>query len=123
MTSSMPPPGWYPNPSGEPGQRYWDGHNWTIENVPPKPPPGWYTNPSGEPGQRYWDGHQWTSVDSPAEGPTRKGSSTDVDSAAEDPAPVGPSNRGFLERHRTAIVIGAVFVLGGGCAAGIAAME
>ena len=32
-------------------------------------------------------------------------------------------NRGFLERHRTAIVIGAVFVLGGGCAAGIAAME
>jgi hypothetical protein len=23
-----PPPGWYANPSG-PGQRYWDGHEWT----------------------------------------------------------------------------------------------
>ena len=23
------PPGWYPNPSGEPGHRYWDGSKWT----------------------------------------------------------------------------------------------
>jgi hypothetical protein len=23
------PPGWYPDPSGAPGQRYWDGHQWT----------------------------------------------------------------------------------------------
>lgn len=26
---SGPPAGWYPNPSGETAQRYWDGHRWT----------------------------------------------------------------------------------------------
>jgi hypothetical protein len=30
-----PQPGWYPDPSGGPGQRYFDGHQWTI----PAPPP------------------------------------------------------------------------------------
>lgn len=34
---SNPQPGWYPNPSGEPGQRYWDGTEWTIVNVPSPP--------------------------------------------------------------------------------------
>ncbi|AMT71994.1 DUF4352 domain-containing protein [Mycobacteroides abscessus subsp. massiliense] len=29
-------PGWYPDPSGAPGQRYFDGTNWT--NTPPPPP-------------------------------------------------------------------------------------
>lgn len=24
-----PPPAWYPDPSGQPGQRYWDGAKWT----------------------------------------------------------------------------------------------
>src|SRR5271166_1809222 len=38
MTTPSPPPGWYPNPSGEAGQRYWDGNEWTIVNVPPTPP-------------------------------------------------------------------------------------
>ena len=27
-TTSPPPPGWYPDPSGAPGQRYWDGTAW-----------------------------------------------------------------------------------------------
>ena len=27
------PAGWYPEPSGEPGTRYWDGHNWTVANA------------------------------------------------------------------------------------------
>lgn len=27
--STPPPPGWYSNPSGAPGQRYFDGHDWT----------------------------------------------------------------------------------------------
>ena len=51
MTSPMPP-GCYPNPSSEPGQRYWGGHGWTIVSVPEAPPAvaGWYANPSGEPG-------------------------------------------------------------------------
>jgi hypothetical protein len=32
-TPSLPPAGWYPDPSGGPGQRYWDGTAWT------EPPP------------------------------------------------------------------------------------
>lgn len=29
------PPGWYPDPSGAPGQRYWDGLQWTDHAAPP----------------------------------------------------------------------------------------
>jgi Protein of unknown function (DUF2510) len=29
MTESSPPAGWYPDPSGTPGQRYFDGTDWT----------------------------------------------------------------------------------------------
>lgn len=31
----MSTPGWYPNPSGAPGQRYWNGTNWTEAPPPP----------------------------------------------------------------------------------------
>ena len=98
MTSSTPTPGWYPNPSGEPGQRYWDGHNWTIVSVPatstvaPYRRPGWYPNPSGDSGRRYWNGSEWTGVDSPVEAPPRSGS-----------------------KKVLAITLGALFVLVGGC--------
>lgn len=34
MTSSLNPPGWYPDPAGAAGSRYWDGHNWGAF-VPP----------------------------------------------------------------------------------------
>lgn len=27
--TGLPPPGWYADPSGAPGQRYWDGRQWT----------------------------------------------------------------------------------------------
>lgn len=46
MTSPGPAPGWYPNPSGEAGQRYWDGQNWTIVNVPATPAPEVSNGPS-----------------------------------------------------------------------------
>jgi hypothetical protein len=32
---TQPLPGWYPDPSGKPGQMYWDGQRW----VPPAGPP------------------------------------------------------------------------------------
>jgi threonine/homoserine/homoserine lactone efflux protein len=35
MNAPAPLPGWYPDPSGAPGQRYWDGQQWTA--VPPPP--------------------------------------------------------------------------------------
>jgi hypothetical protein len=34
-----PQPGWYPDPTGGPGQRYFDGHQWTIAAPPPLPQP------------------------------------------------------------------------------------
>jgi len=30
--------GWFPDPSGQPQQRYWDGSNWTNETKPYAPP-------------------------------------------------------------------------------------
>lgn len=36
MTAPPPPPGWYPDPSGQPGQRYWDGSAW--HGTVPAPP-------------------------------------------------------------------------------------
>jgi hypothetical protein len=38
MTAPVPAPGWYPDPSGAPGQqRYWDGQQWTVHAPPPVP--------------------------------------------------------------------------------------
>jgi hypothetical protein len=34
MTAPLPAPGWYPDPSGVPGQRYFDGRAWTSHHVP-----------------------------------------------------------------------------------------
>ncbi len=46
MTSSGypgAPPGWYADPAGGPGQRWWDGYAWTDATVLPQqpPPPPW----------------------------------------------------------------------------------
>jgi hypothetical protein len=37
------PPGWYPDPAGGPGQRWWDGYAWSDATVLPDrpPPPPW----------------------------------------------------------------------------------
>jgi len=37
MTSPSTPPGWYPDPSGAPGQRYWDGYSWVEAAAVPAP--------------------------------------------------------------------------------------
>jgi RDD family/Protein of unknown function (DUF2510) len=34
---SVPSPGWYPDPSGNAGQRYWDGTAWGAAWPPPQP--------------------------------------------------------------------------------------
>jgi hypothetical protein len=69
-TSGYPgaPPGWYPDPAGGPGQRWWDGYAWNEATIlpqasPPPPQPQWGTppagsagpaNPVGSPGQPPW---------------------------------------------------------------------
>jgi hypothetical protein len=50
------PPGWYPDPAGGPGQRWWDGYNWTDTTVlpaAPLAPPGWVAPPPGYGGSPY----------------------------------------------------------------------
>jgi len=37
VTAALPPAGWYPDPSGAPIQRYFDGHDWTEHRAPPRP--------------------------------------------------------------------------------------
>jgi uncharacterized protein YxjI len=48
VTQPPPPPGWYPDPSGSGGNRWWNGMDWTdhvqhaappSQPVPPPPPP------------------------------------------------------------------------------------
>ncbi len=34
MTAAASPAGWYPDPSGAPGQRYFDGTQWTQHHSP-----------------------------------------------------------------------------------------
>ncbi|MBN1091466.1 DUF2510 domain-containing protein [Blastococcus sp. TML/M2B] len=40
MTQPPPPPGWYPDPSGATGTRWWDGQGWTehVQQAAPPPP-------------------------------------------------------------------------------------
>jgi Domain of unknown function (DUF4328)/Protein of unknown function (DUF2510) len=47
------PPGWYADPAGGPGQRWWDGYAWTeatvLPSVPPPPPASATASPPGYP--------------------------------------------------------------------------
>jgi protein-disulfide isomerase len=53
MTSQLPPAGWYPDPSGGPGQVYWDGQRWDTEISATRPPAQTGTPaPQGGPRQR-----------------------------------------------------------------------
>ncbi|MCF6745937.1 DUF2510 domain-containing protein [Blastococcus sp. KM273128] len=39
MTQPLPPPGWYPDPAGGPGTRWWDGQGWSEHVQQPTAPP------------------------------------------------------------------------------------
>ena len=47
-TPPAPLPGWYPEPSGGSGLRYWDGREWTAV-APAPPPPAPSATPTGGP--------------------------------------------------------------------------
>ncbi|OBG25435.1 DUF2510 domain-containing protein [Mycobacterium sp. E3198] len=53
--TATPPPGWYPDPSGDNNQRYFDGTNWTdhVAPIAPRiPPPGPGDAPNRQPSAR-----------------------------------------------------------------------
>jgi uncharacterized RDD family membrane protein YckC len=68
VTGASAPAGWYPDPDGSGGQRYWTGSVWTEHRLPP-PPPQYYPpqyHPYGSFGPPSWKGAQ---IGRPAEGP------------------------------------------------------
>lgn len=64
MTSPQTPAGWYPDPGGGPGQRYWDGSQWTDHYAAPAgqgamPQPGYAPagpKPKPSPAPALWWG-------------------------------------------------------------------
>ena len=40
MTTQLPSAGWYPDPTGKPGQTYWDGQQWRTDSTSTAPPAG-----------------------------------------------------------------------------------
>ena len=63
---TLPDPGWYPDPAGGLGVRWWSGAAWTghrreVIPVPPSlPAAGWYPDPSVPGLARWWTGIAWT---------------------------------------------------------------
>jgi hypothetical protein len=49
MTTPPTPAGWYPDPDGSGGQRYWDGSGWTEHRSPATPEPPEPTPPAEPP--------------------------------------------------------------------------
>lgn len=109
MGSSAPPSGWYHDPRGGGGLRYWDGARWT-EHVQPAPQvdPGatvvppvatatgpqahWYPDPTQRYSLRYWDGSRWSEQVVNAEG--RQGADPVVGLAALSTQPPLAQNAG-----------------------------
>ena len=49
VTTPPTPAGWYPDPDGSGGQRYWDGSAWTEHRPPATPGPAKHTAPAEPP--------------------------------------------------------------------------
>jgi host cell surface-exposed lipoprotein/uncharacterized protein DUF2510 len=66
MSTSSPPPGWYPDPSGGPSQRYWDGTRWTDAFQPAAPEQPTATQPASSSAatsaQAAWYDQTWVLV-------------------------------------------------------------
>ncbi len=78
MQAMPPPPGWYPDPSGQPRLRWWDGAQWGAQASAPV---GWYPNPDAPAQLRFWDGGAWTTHTSPAAMPPPSLASTQLPQA------------------------------------------
>ena len=49
MSSNLPPAGWYPDPSGAQGTRWWDGQRWTDHTQQATPTPAPVATAPGQP--------------------------------------------------------------------------
>lgn len=59
MNASLPPAGWYPDPSGAADERFWDGSNWSqATRRAPAPQPTGTQDPVGSPQQGRPGPHQ-----------------------------------------------------------------
>ena len=88
MTTPSTPAGWYPDPEGSGGQRYWDGFAWTEHRAPAPAP---LTAPDDSAGE-FPGGDQETSVVSLPEQPTtvvRRQTSPPQTPDREESAPAG----------------------------------
>jgi hypothetical protein len=54
---TVPPAGWYTDPSGQPGQRWWDGASWT-QSTQPTPVPQPVAPQQSYPSQQSYAAHQ-----------------------------------------------------------------
>jgi Protein of unknown function (DUF2510) len=70
----LPAAGWFADPAGSAGTRWWDGAQWTDHTRPLVTAPvvaasavveaakveaGWYPDPDGLGGKRWWSGDEW----------------------------------------------------------------
>ena len=46
-TYVLPPAGWYPDPCGQPGRRYWDGQRWNYHYLANRDVKLWVGRPRG----------------------------------------------------------------------------
>lgn len=58
MTAQSRPAGWYPDPTGQGGQKYWDGDEWEQE-LAPIPEPGHAALPDHAPQSSAGDAHPY----------------------------------------------------------------
>ncbi len=65
FSAESPPAGWYPDPAGSGGQRYWDGGSWSQVTRPGNTRPGDYVPQEGQEAAHSPYGQTRTSYDAP----------------------------------------------------------
>jgi hypothetical protein len=90
--NAAPQPGWYPNPSGDPGYRWWDGRGWTEHVRAPEPTAGAASTPASgsaaDPGTAATSAQEPQVDDRPAYGERLPGHG--ASGAQTPPAPAQP---------------------------------
>jgi hypothetical protein len=89
MTTPSTPAGWYPDPDGSGGQRYWDGFTWTEHRSPAVTAPAASSAAMDEPADEFPASEQATSVVSLPDQPTSVVPTQSTPPATPEPAETG----------------------------------